>query len=131
MIHVAAGAIIRDGSIFIALRSSEKHQGGLWEFPGGKCEMYELPDAALIRELKEEVGIDVISLQSVFSVDHDYGDKKVCLHFFVVDQFSGEPHGAEGQKVQWVSIKKLINYSFPKANEGFVAFLSGLYDLKE
>lgn len=123
IVDVAAGAIIRDGLVFVTLRSDDKHQGGLWEFPGGKCELLESAYSALRRELAEEVGISVISQDFVFTVEHDYGDKKVRLHFFIIDDFEGEPHGAEGQKFKWVSIAQLSKLNFPKANDDFVIFL--------
>ncbi|MFT2109860.1 8-oxo-dGTP diphosphatase MutT [Marinomonas sp. 2405UD68-3] len=117
---MSAGAILKNGSVFLALRSDDKHQGGLWEFPGGKCESGETPEQALIRELNEEVGIHVSSLNHFMSLEHDYGDKKVNLSFFIVDAFEGEPRGVEGQIVQWVPVDDLLNFSFPKANEPFI-----------
>jgi len=123
IIDVAAGAVVRDGLVFVAFRSDLKHQGGLWEFPGGKCELSEAADLTLRRELKEEIGVVVTSQKYVFSVEHDYGDKKVRLHFYIVDGFEGEPYAAEGQLVKWVSFDQLSDLNFPKANQEFVSFL--------
>ena len=115
--------ILRDGHCFIALRDLSLHQGGCWEFPGGKCEVGELPENALKRELLEECGIAVEESESLEVIEHDYGDKRVCLHFFRVMNFSGEPHGREGQTVKWVPISELGEYQFPAANRPIVELL--------
>ncbi len=127
VVKVSAGAILREGSVFIALRGVGQHQGGLWEFPGGKCEFGESAELALSRELKEEIGIEVCSSFLLMELEHDYGDKTVCLSFFVVDDFKGEPKGVEGQLVKWVPLRELQGISFPKANVAFVDKLLDYY----
>ena len=104
-VHVAA-AVIRgtDGSILIARRADTQHQGGLWEFPGGKVEAGESVEAALARELKEELGITVEVARPLIKVQHDYPDKQVLLDVWEVSAFSGEPHGVEGQPLAWLSL---------------------------
>jgi len=121
-IHVAA-AVIRgaDGRVLIAKRPLDKHQGGLWEFPGGKVEAGERVEAALARELLEELGIVVTAAQPLIQVRHDYPDKQVLLDVWEVQAFTGEPHGAEGQPLMWVTADQLTNYSFPAANQPIVA----------
>jgi 8-oxo-dGTP diphosphatase len=121
-VHVAA-AVIRDdsGKILIARRADTQHQGGLWEFPGGKVEADESVESALARELQEELGIVVGAARPLIKVRHDYPDKQVLLDVWEVSQFSGEPHGAEGQPLAWVSAKDLLNYEFPAANQPIVA----------
>lgn len=121
-IHVAA-AVIRgkDGQILIAKRCDDKHQGGLWEFPGGKVEAGETAQAALARELEEELGILVTTARPLIQVCHDYPDKHVLLDVWDVSAFTGEPHGAEGQPLAWVSAKQLSEYEFPAANRAIVA----------
>ncbi len=121
-IHVAA-AVIRgtDGQVLIARRPEDKHQGGLWEFPGGKVEAGETARAALERELHEELGIRVEAAQPLITVRHDYPDKQVLLEVFEVTAFAGEPHGAEGQPLAWVSPKALPDHAFPAANQPIVA----------
>ena len=116
-IHVAA-AVIRgaDGRVLIAKRPLDKHQGGLWEFPGGKVEAGERVEAALARELLEELGIVVTAAQPLIQVRHNYPDKQVLLDVWEVQAFTGEPHGAEGQPLMWVTADQLTNYSFPAAN---------------
>ena len=121
-IHVAA-AVIRgaDGRILIAKRPADKHQGGLWEFPGGKVEVGEAVEIALARELEEELGIRPTLARPLIQVRHDYPDKQVLLDVWEVSAFSGEPHGAEGQPLAWVSSAELTDYAFPAANRPIVA----------
>ena len=121
-VHVAA-AVIRgaNGKILIARRADTQHQGGLWEFPGGKVEAGESVEAALGRELKEELGIVVEAARPLIKVQHDYPDKHVLLDVWEVSAFSGEPHGAEGQPLAWVSPRELADYAFPEANQPIVA----------
>ena len=118
-----AAAVIRgtDGKILIARRADTQHQGGLWEFPGGKVEAGESVEAALGRELKEELGIVVEAARPLIKVQHDYPDKHVLLDVWEVSAFSGEPHGAEGQPLAWVSPRELADYAFPEANQPIVA----------
>ncbi|REG81654.1 8-oxo-dGTP diphosphatase MutT [Marinomonas pollencensis] len=120
LVRVAAGIIIREQKVFIALRKASQHQGDLWEFPGGKCEAEESPEQALARELQEECGIVVKRSDYFNTVSHDYGDKQVELVFFTVTEFSGEARGDEGQQVRWVSVADLADYSFPEANKVIV-----------
>ncbi len=124
VVKVAAGIIVRDDLVFVALRSSEQHQGGLWEFPGGKCEVGEEPSHALERELYEECGIEVKQCTPFQVIRHDYSDKSVELHFFEVSDFDGEPHGKEGQPVKWVTRTELTQLCFPEANVPIVEALT-------
>lgn len=121
-IHVAA-AVIRgaDGRILIARRADTQHQGGLWEFPGGKVEPGETVEAALARELQEELNIAVTQARPLIKVQHDYPDKQVLLDVWEVSAFTGEPHGVEGQPLAWVTSRELAGYDFPAANQPIVA----------
>lgn len=121
-VHVAA-AVIRgiDGKILLARRADTQHQGGLWEFPGGKLEAEESVAMALARELREELGIEVVSARPLIKVQHDYPDKQVLLDVWEVSAFTGEPHGVEGQPIEWVTARDLLNYPFPAANAAIVA----------
>ncbi|POD55047.1 Nudix family hydrolase [Pseudomonas syringae] len=121
-VHVAA-AVIRgaDGSVLIARRADTQHQGGLWEFPGGKVEEGETVQAALARELQEELGILVTAARPLIKVCHDYPDKQVLLDVWEVSAFTGQAHGAEGQPLVWASPRELANYDFPAANQPIVA----------
>ena len=108
-IHVVAAIIVGpDQQIFISRRGDHLHQGGLWEFPGGKVEVGERPDAALARELFEEIDIHVTHSQPYMQVEHDYVDKKVLLDIWQVDAFSGDAHGKEGQQCRWLSLEQLL-----------------------
>lgn len=121
-IHVAAAVIrVADGRILIAKRADDQHQGGLWEFPGGKVESGETVEAALARELEEELGIRPTAARPLIQVHHDYPDKQVLLDVWEVSAFVGEPHGAEGQPLAWVGSRQLAEYQFPAANQPIVA----------
>lgn len=116
-IHVMAAVIRgRDGRILIAKRPDHAHQGGLWEFPGGKLEPGEARLAALERELYEELGIRITRARPLIDIRHDYADKSIRLDVWQVDDFEGEPHGAEGQPIRWVDARELSQYAFPAAN---------------
>lgn len=117
-IEVVAAAILSDSheQLFIAKRHDDSHQGGLWEFPGGKKEAGETADQALSRELEEELGIRVQRSYSLIKLQHDYGDKLIELDVYIVDAFDGEAHGAEGQLTQWIDITEIDRYAFPEAN---------------
>ena len=121
LVHVAVG-VIEDGQgrILIARRPTHVHQGGLWEFPGGKVDDGEDVIRALRRELHEEVGIEVSQTQPLISIEHDYGDKQVWLDVHRVTAFQGEAHGREGQPVQWVAVDNLRDFEFPAANRSII-----------
>ncbi len=115
--HVVAAAI-RDsrGRILLTKRHDHVHQGGLWEFPGGKVEAGEDVYAALKRELHEELGITPDSARPLIRVKHDYDDRSVLLDVWYVNGFKGEAHGREGQPLEWTNIEQLTDYTFPEAN---------------
>lgn len=115
-VHVAAGIIYRDEKVLLAKRPDHLHQGGLWEFPGGKVEPGEDVSSALKRELHEELAIHVRTAKPFTCIEHDYPDKQVRLDFWLVDDFQGDERGCEGQEIEWVSIKDLPDYNFPEAN---------------
>jgi len=119
-IQVVAAVIERNNNIFIAKRPDHLHQGGLWEFPGGKVESNETPIDALKRELFEEIDITVISAQPLIKIHHDYHDKSVCLDVWRVTEFFGEAIGKENQEVRWISKHELNNFQFPAANKSIV-----------
>ncbi|MBX2808906.1 MAG: 8-oxo-dGTP diphosphatase MutT [Cellvibrionaceae bacterium] len=124
MIRVAVGVVENArGELLITRRPAHVHQGGLWEFPGGKLAPGEDAVAALVRELQEEVGLLVQQATPLLTVNHDYGDKQVCLEVLMVTQFSGDARGLEGQALLWVKRSALTDYSFPQANKAIVAAL--------
>ena len=124
-VHVAVGIIRNENDeILIALRSEDKHQGGLWEFPGGKVEYGESVVEALGRELREELDLQILGASPLLMIEHDYGDKPVLLDVWAVNGFQGRASGMEGQELKWVAADKLKNYDFPGANLQIVDFLT-------
>ncbi len=124
-VHVAVGVITSTNEYhqtqyFLTKRLNNVHQGGKWEFPGGKVEKDETIAQALARELKEEINIEVLSCQPLIIINHDYGDKKVCLEVFVVDNYIGEPNAQEGQEQSWFALEEFNDLDFPKANEAII-----------
>lgn len=115
-VHVAAAVITCNNKILIAKRPQHLHQGGLWEFPGGKVELDESIQDALVRELFEELDIEATHYTPLIRIPHDYGDKNVLLDVWRVTAFEGEPQGCEGQELRWVSVEELCEYNFPAAN---------------
>jgi 8-oxo-dGTP diphosphatase len=121
-VHVAVGVISDGGTgILVARRAQAAHQGGLWEFPGGKVEAGETVQAALHRELLEELAIEVRRCEPLLSIEHDYADKSVLLDVWWIDAFDGEPHGREGQPLRWVDVTELGGLEFPAANVPIIA----------
>ena len=124
LIHVAVGVIVSPtGKILISKRPDHVHQGGLWEFPGGKVDGNETVEEALARELYEELGITSLTIEPLIGIRHDYPDKSVFLDVWYVTQFVGEPTGNEGQAICWVERLELGNYQFPAANQPIIAAL--------
>lgn len=120
-LHVAAAVVVDDaGRILIARRHDHLHQGGLWEFPGGKVEPGEAVPDALVRELHEELGISVKKARPLIRIPYRYPDRNVLLDVWRVVQFEGEAHGAEGQPLLWVEAEKLRQFEFPAANRPIV-----------
>lgn len=124
IIHVAVGVVQnRNREVLIAKRAADSHQGGLWEFPGGKVEAGESVEMALQRELQEELGISAQQLSPLIKIRHDYPDKSVLLDVWRVESFTGSPLGLQQQPVQWVSVEQLYDYDFPAANQPIITAL--------
>ncbi len=125
LIKVAVGVILNDqkNQVFLTRRKSTQDLAGLWEFPGGKLEASEAPHAALKRELKEEVGIDVTKFESLLVKAHHYQHKSVELHCFVIMQYQLEIAPQEGQEGKWVSVDKLDAEIMPEANKEIIDIL--------
>lgn len=125
-----AVGVILDGArrVLVSRRADDAHQGGLWEFPGGKVEAGESLATALARELREELGIDLGRTSALLEVRHDYGDKRVRLDVHVVWDFTGEPRPREGQPLAWVTPGELARYDFPAANLPIVLAVAKLLD---
>jgi 8-oxo-dGTP diphosphatase len=116
-LHIAV-AVIRDdqGRVLITRRPDHVHKGGYWEFPGGKVEVKELIEQALVREINEELGILVGETVPLIRIPYEYDEHHVLLDVWEVTRFSGEPHGREGQPMAWVAVEQLSEYPFPEAN---------------
>lgn len=116
-IDVAAGLVFRNGKLLITKRYDDAHLGGLWEFPGGKLEPNETFEQCLVRELQEELGIEVHVGQLVESVTHEYPGKTVHLKFFICDWHKNEPQALGCSECKWVTADELKGHDFPEADE--------------
>ena len=125
---VAVALIDTDGRVLIAQRPEGKKLAGLWEFPGGKVEPGERPEQALIRELQEELGIDVAEscLAPLTFASHAYEEFHLLMPLYVCRRWMGQVVGAEGQAIAWVRPLKLKDYPMPPADEPLVAWLRDL-----
>jgi 8-oxo-dGTP diphosphatase len=123
-VHVAVAAVVNVSTqVLITRRHESAHQGGLWEFPGGKLEPREPVVDALNRELHEELGIRPLSMRPLIRIAHDYDDKSVLLDTWRIDAYAGEATPREGQPLQWVPIADLDATQFPAANRGIIKAL--------
>ncbi len=125
---VAAALIDPDGRVLLAQRPEGRQMAGLWEFPGGKVRPGETPEAALIRELKEELGIDVSEacLAPFTFASHRYERFHLLMPLYVCRRWSGTVAAQEGQSLAWVSAQKLDGYAMPPADKPLVAMLRDL-----
>jgi 8-oxo-dGTP diphosphatase len=117
-----------DGRVLLAQRPQGKAMAGLWEFPGGKVDPGETPEAALIRELSEELGIDVtVSCLAPFTfASHAYPDFHLLMPLYLCRKWSGIPQPHEGQRLAWVRPAQLGDYPMPPADKPLVAMLRDL-----
>lgn len=106
----------RSGRVLLARRPAGTHQGGLWEFPGGKVEPGESPVRALGRELQEELGIHLLHHRPLIRITHAYPDRRVLLDVHLVDRWEGNPRGLEGQPLTWVAPERLADHPMPAAD---------------
>ena len=126
MILVSAVALIdRDGRVLIAQRPEGKSMAGLWEFPGGKIEVGETPEQALIRELYEELGIETWSscLAPLTFASHRYNEFHLLMPLFVCRKWDGIPKYKEGQNLKWVYVNNLKDFPMPAADIPLIAIL--------
>ena len=126
IVHVVVGVLLNyNQQVLIALRPVQSHQGGLWEFPGGKVEEGESVEYALNREFEEELGLSVLACTELTQIRHEYSDKSVLLDVWRIEKYSGTPKGREGQVIEWRALSKLRAEDFPKANERIIRVLNG------
>ncbi|MCA3263023.1 MAG: (deoxy)nucleoside triphosphate pyrophosphohydrolase [Telmatospirillum sp.] len=128
LLVVAAALIDADGRVLLARRPPGKAMAGLWEFPGGKVAPNETPEAALIRELKEELGLDLAHacLAPLTFASHRYPDFHLLMPLFAARNWKGTPVPREGQELAWVRPLKMSDYPMPPADVPLVAMLRDL-----
>jgi 8-oxo-dGTP diphosphatase len=123
---VAAALYDHQGRVLIADRPPGKHMAGRWEFPGGKVADGETLSDALSRELNEELGITVSAAQPLVDLTHDYPDRRVELHLWVVQGYTGEPRSLDGQRLKWVEPARLFDEDILEADLPFIEALQNL-----
>ena len=123
VIRVAVAVIKIADRVLIAKRAEHQHQGGLWEFPGGKIEPKESLEQAIKRECFEELDIIPSIINPLTTIDHNYSDKSVRLEVTLVTDYFGVPKGKEGQPLIWCPLEQLSNYSFPEANKEIITLI--------
>ena len=127
LIVVAAALFDAAGRVLVQRRPSHKHHGGLWEFPGGKLELGETPEAALVRELDEELGVMVNPADLVpltFGTDHG-GERQLLLLLYRAERWRGAPEARDGQTLRWLAVDALAALDMPPADRPLVTALAG------
>jgi len=123
---VAAALYDREGRVLIAERPAGRHQAGRWEFPGGKVAVGETERAALMRELREELGIEVSAARPFMRLRHRYPERDVELSLWIIERFAGEPEPLDGQRLKWVAPQRLAEEDLLEADRPFVEALMSL-----
>ena len=128
MLVVAVALIDRDGRVLLARRPTGKPMAGLWEFPGGKIRDGESPEAALVRELAEELGLDTAEscLAPLTFASHRYADFHLLMPLYVCRVWKGSPRAREGQVLKWVAPGRLKDYPMPPADAPLIPVLQDL-----
>lgn len=124
LLLVAACVLVdTDGRVLITQRPAGKPMAGLWEFPGGKMESGETPESCLIRELDEELGLDVTAscLAPLTFASHTHEDVHLLMPLFICRKWNGIPYGREGQDMAWVPPSQLRDYPMPPADAPLIA----------
>ncbi|WP_425503060.1 (deoxy)nucleoside triphosphate pyrophosphohydrolase [Roseospira visakhapatnamensis] len=125
---VAAALVDPDGRVLLAQRPEGKTMAGLWEFPGGKVATGETPEAALIRELREELGVDARAacLAPLTFASHAYADFHLLMPLYILRNWAGTPTAREGQALAWVRPARLRDYPMPAADRPLIPVLQDL-----
>ena len=129
LVFVSAVALVDvEGRVLLAQRPEGKSMAGLWEFPGGKVEPGETPEAALVRELHEELGIETWNscLAPLTFASHSYDDFHLMMPLFACRKWNGIPHPREGQVLKWVKVSELRDYPMPPADIPLIPMLRDL-----
>ncbi|MCK5818630.1 MAG: 8-oxo-dGTP diphosphatase MutT [Psychromonas sp.] len=121
IIKISIAIVINEQQeILISLRNGDLHQCDKWEFPGGKVDNDETPENAMLRELKEEVGLEATQYHFFKCLDHKYLDRSLSLYFFWVNQYIGIAKSRINQPLKWVKIDELATFDFPAANKKII-----------
>jgi 8-oxo-dGTP diphosphatase len=120
---VAAALYDAEGRVLIADRPPGKHMAGRWEFPGGKVAAGETDADALVRELREELGVAVSAAHPLLEISHDYPDRRVILSMWRVERWSGDPQPLDGQRLKWVAPARLSDEDILEADLPFIEAL--------
>ena len=122
--NVVVGLILDgQGRVLVSQRVEGAHMGGFWEFPGGKRRALEGRQEALERELKEELGIQVLEARPLMVLKHDYPDRCVCLDIFLIQTYEGQPVSLESQSIAWILPQDLKNIRFLPADKPIIEAL--------
>jgi len=130
-VEVAAAVIFHNGKVLIAQRPTDAHLGGLWEFPGGKRRPFETFEECLVRELREELGIEVQVGPLIESVTYKYPERTVRLHFYLCNLTGGEPKPLGCNAFKWIGMDELSQFDFPPADARLVRLLQSKPELWE
>lgn len=122
-IVVTAAVVERDGAFLVTRRLTGTHLAGTWEFPGGKCEPGEALDACLWREIREELGARCSVGSEIFSITHEYTERRIELHFYACTLLD-EPVPLLGQEMRWVPRNQLTELEFPPADDELIRKLA-------
>ena len=128
MIVVAAALVDKDGRVLLQQRAPGRVMAGLWEFPGGKLEPAELPEAALVRELQEELGIDAdtASLTPAAFASAPLGERHLLLLLYICREWRGEPRPLDAAALQWVRPEEMLALPMPPADKPLIGLLEAL-----
>ncbi len=129
-IEVSAALIFRGGKLLITQRPAKAHLGGLWEFPGGKREPDETFEQCLVREIREELGVEISVGELFESVTHAYPEKTVHLKFFICRLLGGEPQPLACKAVKWTGKSELADHEFPAADANLLVKLRDALEFK-
>ena len=122
-LDIALAIVVRDGTVLVAKRAEGAHLPGAWEFPGGKVEDGEEPLAAALRELREETGLEAEGAESLLVFVHDYPDRRLRFHAFLVNAATGEVATDGGRAWSWAAVATLGELDMPEANRAILRAL--------